>query len=83
MNFGQNVYDWFLENAQPLVLLGIAAIALYLLFKREFTKLLVVAVVAIIAVGFVFNTAGTKDAMLGVYNKVIVDGATSGNESGD
>lgn len=83
MNFGQNLYDWFLENAQPIVLLGIAIVALVLLFKRKFTELLAVVVIAIIAVGFVFNTSGTKDAMLDVYNKVIVDGVTSGGENSD
>lgn len=83
MNFGQNLYDWFLENAQPIVLLGIAIVALVLLFKRKFTELLAVVVIAIIAVGFVFNTSGTKDAMLDVYNKVIVDGVTSGGGNSD
>lgn len=83
MNFGQNLYDWFLENAQPIVLLGIAIVALVLLFKRKFTELLAVVVIAIIAVGFVFNTSGTKDAMLDVYNKVIVDGVMSGGENSD
>lgn len=83
MNFGQNLYDWFLENAQPIVLLGIAIVALVLLFKRKFTELLAVVVIAIIAVGFVFNASGTKDAMLDVYNKVIVDGVTSGGGNSD
>lgn len=82
MDFGQNLYDWFLGNAQPIVLLGIVIVAVILLFKRKFTELLAVVVIAIIAVGFVFNTSGTKDAMLGIYNKVVVDGAAAGSESG-
>ena len=36
MNFGQNLYNWFLSNAQSLVLLAIVVIGLYLGFKREF-----------------------------------------------
>ena len=40
MNFGQNLYNWFLSNAQSLVLLAIVVIGLYLGFKREFSKLL-------------------------------------------
>lgn len=82
MNFGQNLYDWFLGNAQPIILLGIVVAAVVLLAKRKFTELLAVVVVAIIAVGFVYNTSGTKDAMLGIYNKVVVEGA-AGNESGN
>lgn len=83
MDFGQNLYDWFLGNAQPIVLLGIVIVAVILLFKRKFTELLAVVVIAIIAVGFVFNTSGTKDAMLDVYNKVIVDGVTSDGGNSD
>ena len=30
MNFGQNLYNWFLSNAQSLVLLAIVVIGLYL-----------------------------------------------------
>ena len=83
MDFGQNLYDWFLGNEQPIVLLGIVIVAVILLFKRKFTELLAVVVIAIIAVGFVFNTSGTKDAMLDVYNKVIVDGVTSDGGNSD
>lgn len=36
MNFGQNLYNWFLSNAQSLVLLAIVVIGLYLGFKLEF-----------------------------------------------
>ena len=39
MNFGQNLYNWFLSNAQSLVLMAIAVIGVYLGFKREFSKL--------------------------------------------
>jgi len=40
MNFGQNLYTWFLSNAQSLVLMAIVVIGIYLGFKREFSKLL-------------------------------------------
>ena len=40
MNFGQNLYNWFLSNAQSLVLFAIVVIGLYLGFKREFSKLI-------------------------------------------
>ena len=50
MNFGQNLYNWFLSNAQSLVLL---------------------AIIAIIAVGLVFNAAGVKDILLELFNRII------------
>ena len=49
MNFGQNLYQWFLSNAQSLVLMAIVVIGIYLGFKREFSKLIGFLVVALIA----------------------------------
>ena len=49
MNFGQNLYTWFLSNAQSLVLMAIVVIGIYLGFKREFSKLIGFLVVALIA----------------------------------
>ena len=40
MNFGQNPYNWFLSNAQSLVLMAIVVIGIYFRFKREFSKLI-------------------------------------------
>ena len=51
MNFGQNLYQWFLSNAQSLVLMSIVVIGIYLGFKREFSKLIGFLVVALVAVG--------------------------------
>ena len=67
MNFGQNLYNWFLSNAQSLVLLAIVVIGLYLGFKREFSKLIGFLIIAIIAVGLVFNAAGVKDILLELF----------------
>ena len=53
MNFGQNLYNWFLSNAQSLVLMAIVVIGIYLGFKREFSKLIGFLVIALIAVGLV------------------------------
>ena len=68
MNFGQNLYNWFLSNAQSLVLLAIVVIGLYLGFKREFSKLIGFL---IIALGLVFNAAGVKDILLELFNRII------------
>lgn len=64
MNFGQNLYNWFLSNAQSLVLMAIVVIGVYLGFKREFSKLIGFLVIALIAVGLVFNASGVKDVKI-------------------
>lgn len=71
MNFGQNLYQWFLSNAQSLVLMAIVVIGIYLGFKREFSKLIGFLVIALIAVGLVFNADGVKDVLLDLFNKII------------
>ncbi|WP_166627318.1 hypothetical protein [Jeotgalicoccus sp. S0W5] len=71
MNFGQNLYDWFLDNAQSLVLLAIVVIGLYLGFKREFSKLIGFLIVALIAVGLVFNARGVQEVLLNLFNRII------------
>ena len=64
MNFGQNLYQWFLSNAQSLVLMAIVVIGIYLGFKREFSKLIGFLVVALFA-------GGVKDVLLELFNKII------------
>ncbi|MBC2007131.1 hypothetical protein IA868_02085 [Listeria welshimeri] len=73
MNFGQNLYTWFLSNAQSLVLMAIVVIGIYLGFKREFSKLIGFLIIALIAVGVVFNAVGVKDVLLNIFNKIIGD----------
>lgn len=71
MNFGQNLYNWFLTNAQPLVLLALVIIGLYLAYKRDMSKLIGFLVIAIISVGLVFNAGGVKDILLEIFNRII------------
>ena len=59
MNFVQNLYQWFLSNAQSLVLMAIVVIGIYLGFKREFSKLIGFLVVALIAVSFFADIQNT------------------------
>jgi len=59
MNFGQGIYNWLMTNIQPLVLGGIIIVGLVLLFKHKIAELIVFAIIAVIAVGFVFNPSGT------------------------
>jgi hypothetical protein len=44
--------------------MAIAVIGVFLGFKREFSKLIRFLVIALIAVGLVFNAAGIKDEIL-------------------
>ena len=60
MNFGQGIYTWLMTNIQPLVLGGIIIVGLVLLFKHKIAELIVFAIIAVIAVGFVFNPLGQK-----------------------
>ncbi len=71
MNFGQNLYNWFLSNAQSLVLMAIVIIGVYLGFKREFSKLIGFIIIALISVGLVFNASGVKNILLELFNKII------------
>ncbi|HAP8533449.1 TPA: hypothetical protein IYJ03_001939 [Enterococcus faecium] len=66
-----SIYQWFLTNAQSLVLLAIVVIGLFLGFKREFSKLIVFLVIALIAVGLVFNASGVKDVLLNLFNRIV------------
>ena len=71
MNFGQNLYNWFLSNAQSLVLMAIVVIGIYLGLKREFSKLIGFLVVALLAIGLVFNASDVKDVLLQLFNTII------------
>ena len=77
MNFGQGIYTWLMTNIQPLVLGGIIIVGLMLLFKHKIAELIVFAIIAVIAVGFVFNPSGTKDTMLKIYNGTIIEGGAA------
>ena len=77
MNFGQGIYTWLMTNIQPLVLGGIIIVGLVLLFKHKIAELIVFAIIAVIAVGFVFNPSGTKDTMLKIYNGTIIEGGVA------
>ena len=71
MNFGQNLYNWFLSNTQSLVLMAIVVIGIYLGFKREFSKLIGILVIVLIAMRLVFNASDVKDVLLKLFNRII------------
>ena len=61
------------QGCEALILpfMAIVVIGIYLGFKREFSKLIGFLVVALIAVGLVFNAGGVKDVLLELFNKII------------
>ena len=61
----------FIKRTELSVLMAIVVIGIYLGFKREFSKLIGFLVVALIAVGLVFNAGGVKDVLLELFNKII------------
>lgn len=71
MNIGENAYNWFIDQAEYLVIIALVVIGIYYAFKREMTKLIGVVVIAVFAIGFVFNPFGTKDLLLEIFNKII------------
>ena len=71
MNFGLNLFNWLSVNIQYLVLAALLIMALVFIGQRKTTELVVTIIVGIFAVGFAFNTAGAKDVMLAIFNKII------------
>ena len=62
------IYNYYESKSD---LLGDTIESIYLGFKREFSKLIGFLVVALIAVGLVFNAGGVKDVLLELFNKII------------
>ncbi|AJO73494.1 conjugal transfer protein [Lactiplantibacillus plantarum] len=71
MNFEQTFFSRFTSNTQLLVLVTIAVIGVFLGFKREFSKWIGFLIIALIAVGLVFNTAVVKDVLPNLFNRVV------------
>ena len=64
-------YDTYIIEEMRCDSMSIVVIGIYLGFKREFSKLIGFLVVALIAVGLVFNAGGVKDVLLELFNKII------------
>ena len=59
-------FDEIPKATQDEVFTGVRAFV-----KREFSKLIGFLIVALIAVGLVFNAGGVKDVLLERFNKII------------
>ncbi len=71
MDFGGNLLSWAQSQAQSLVLVGIIIIGVWLLFKRETSKLVAFLIIGLAAVLLVFNVTGVKDLLLNLGNTVL------------
>jgi len=54
-----------------LELIAILVIGIYLGFKQELSKLIGFLIVALVAVGLVFNVGSVKDVLLDLFNRII------------
>lgn len=77
MAFGTNLLEWFQAEAQSLVIIAIIVIGVVLAFKREFTKLIGFAIIAVVVVLLVFNPWGVQEVLLELGNKIIGAASTT------
>lgn len=84
MDFGQNFYNLLLSNIQPLVLGGLLIMGVMIMVRKKIAEMVGFVIVAIIAIGIVFNPTGTKDVMLKVYNGIFnsSESSTDGKKTG-
>ena len=68
--FGQNLYQWLVQNVQPIVLAGLLVVGVYLMIERKISKVIGLIFVSIIAVGFVFATDSVRDFLLNIFNTI-------------
>ncbi len=68
MNFGQNLFNWALGNIQPIILLAILCVGVYLMIERKISKVVGLLILSVVAVGFVFDTNSVKDLFLEMFH---------------
>lgn len=71
MNFGQNILNFVLNQVQPIVMVVLAVMAVYILAKRETSKLLGFILLAAAVILVVFNVTGVKDWLLSIGNNLL------------
>ena len=73
MNFGQNLYNWFsFKRSITGAFSNRCDWLVILASKSEFSKLIGFLIIAIIAVGLVFNAARVKDILLELLIALLV-----------
>lgn len=71
VNPGVKIAEWVMTNVTALFAPLLAAVALYYLAKRQFTRFLSFAVFAVVAAIFIFAGSTFKDAAVGLGRWVI------------
>lgn len=71
MGIGENLYNSIAPDLQWIVIIILVGVGVYLIIKRQFTGLIGLLVVGVLAVGLVFNPMGAKDVLLGLFNKIL------------
>lgn len=71
MDFGGNLLSWIQSQAQSLVLVGIIIIGVWLLFKKETSKLISFLIIGVAGILLVFNVTGVKDLLLQLGNSIL------------
>lgn len=71
INPGVKIAEWVMTNVTALFAPLLAAVAIYYLAKRQFTRFLSFAVFAVVAAVFIFAGDSFKDAAVGLGKWVI------------
>lgn len=71
MNFGQNFLTWFQSNASPLYIAALIAFGIWIIVKREFSKIPVLLVTALLGTMLMFNGEGVKTFLINIGNALI------------
>lgn len=70
-SIGSNAYNWFIENAKPIVWILIAVSGIMICAKREVSKIAVWIIISVICVVMVYNTGGFTDKLLEIGNTIL------------
>ncbi len=70
-SIGTNAYNWFIDNAKPIVWIAIVVVGLTLAIKKEVTKIVVWLIISILSVVMVYNTGGFTDKLLEIGNSIL------------
>ncbi|AYK59829.1 hypothetical protein NYE34_21370 [Bacillus sp. FSL R5-0418] len=70
MNFGENAQSWLGDQVGALFIVIIAAVAIYYLVKREFSKFVGFAVFAAFVSIFVFAGENIKDLGQDLWSRI-------------
>lgn len=71
MNVGENILNLVVDNAGPLVIVGLICGSIYFLYKRKVSEFIGLLACALLAFGFVYSPATVKEFFVGIFNRII------------